>query len=729
MNLYFIAPLHLCESGYNVSIVSYGEEWPINVLITGPLQSFLDPAVTYSFSNINIQSRLPSTSFGSVSSHYGNGDTFKSVIQLSDIIYEAYSNSKKIVPKQLSPTLIKLSCGIHNFELSYPHPINFKTPLKLSRSRRTITIKATRECYRYENETASVCLVNPNNALTFPQLQLNDLDLKFLIGMQFIDSEQILLLTNPLLCPPLPLLKDCINIMMKEKKDYFAFSDPSDSIFAMVVILKRVFDYQLKAPAIDLVYCVTTSKIIAQKWGRFSSCVETYKITHDAIQLMDKTFQYFSRRTICSSDHEAEGLLDVQRKVDSSFKRAVIYPLYGDADDTVRNQHKIWSPESYCCSFCGMLSVDLKKCNYCQIMQFCDECQEQHLMEHNTIFCERNKFDSKSEISPPSPNSSHPSSPPQTCGYCHKSSAHLKKCSRCYSMAYCSIECQVKHWEEHKALCCEQPIENTSKCSYCNTVSSQLKRCTVCLSVQYCNRECQQKHWKEHKALCCKQPKVTVENTSKCSYCNTVSGQLKRCTMCFSAQYCNRECQQKHWKEHKASCCKQPIVTVENTSKCSYCNTVSGQLKRCTMCFSAQYCNRECQQKHWKEHKASCCKQPKVTVENTSKCSYCNTVSSQLKRCTMCFSAQYCNRECQQKHWKEHKLHCKEHEGGLAKKPSDFEFKQDDDEIHDQKCSFCSRAAKDLKKCTRCLKVHYCDKTCQQKHWPNHKIMCQSKPS
>ena len=590
LNLYFIAPLHLCESGYYVSIVRYEERRPVDILTTGPLQSFLDSAITYSFSNIKTQNRLPSTSLGSVSSHYGNGDTFESVIQLSDIAYEAYSNSKKIFPEQLSPTLIKLSCGNHNFELSYPHPINFKTlKLAISRSRRTITIKATRACHRYEDEMAPVCLVNPDNALTFPHLQLHDLVLKSLMGMQFIDSERTLL-NNPPLCPPLPDLKNCMNMFMQEKKKYFTFSDSSESLFAMVMIVKRAFDYQLKAPAIDLVYCVTTAKTTTQKWAKFSSCAGAYTINHDTIQLMDKTFQYFSRRTIYSS--EAKGLMAVQNKVDSSFKRAIVYPLYGDADNSIRNQRKSWSQiksdplnkekvemiENYCCSFCGMLSMDLKRCDYCQSKQFCDKCQPQHLIEHTTLRKRNTKTgsDSKSDIFPSSPSSDHPSiaSPLQSCGYCHKLSAHLKKCLRCHSMVYCSKECQQKHWKEHKTLCCKQPIaENTSKCSYCNAVSDQLKRCTICLSVQYCNRECQQKHWKEHK------------------------------------------------------------------------------------------------------------------------------------------------------------LHCKEHEGGLAKKLSDFEFKQDNDEIHDQKCSFCSRAAKDLKKCTRCLKVQYCNKTGQQKHWPDHKILCQSKSS
>ena len=113
-----MAPLHFCESGYYASIVRYEERQPLSILTTGPLQSFLDLAITYSFPAFNTQNRLTNTSLGSVSNHYGNGDTFESVIQLSDVGYEAYSNFKKILPEQLSPTLIRLSCGVQNFELS-----------------------------------------------------------------------------------------------------------------------------------------------------------------------------------------------------------------------------------------------------------------------------------------------------------------------------------------------------------------------------------------------------------------------------------------------------------------------------------------------------------------------------------------------------------------------------------------------------------------------------------
>ena len=41
---------------------------------------------------------------------------------------------------------------------------------------------------------------------------------------------------------------------------------------------------------------------------------------------------------------------------------------------------------------------------------------------------------------------------------------------------------------------------------------------------------------------------------NKCSLCGTCSENLKKCSRCHSAQYCNRECQKKHWSAHKTVC-------------------------------------------------------------------------------------------------------------------------------------------------------------------------------
>lgn len=43
-----------------------------------------------------------------------------------------------------------------------------------------------------------------------------------------------------------------------------------------------------------------------------------------------------------------------------------------------------------------------------------------------------------------------------------------------------------------------------------------------------------------------------------CAYCGNKQEpkKLKRCTQCYLEFYCNRECQAKHWKTHKARCGK-----------------------------------------------------------------------------------------------------------------------------------------------------------------------------
>ena len=47
-----------------------------------------------------------------------------------------------------------------------------------------------------------------------------------------------------------------------------------------------------------------------------------------------------------------------------------------------------------------------------------------------------------------------------------------------------------------------KPSADQNKCSFCGNYSGVLKKCSRCHSVQYCNRECQKKHWSSHKAVC-----------------------------------------------------------------------------------------------------------------------------------------------------------------------------------------------------------------------------------
>ena len=39
------------------------------------------------------------------------------------------------------------------------------------------------------------------------------------------------------------------------------------------------------------------------------------------------------------------------------------------------------------------------------------------------------------------------------CAACEKTLSNLKRCSRCRTVYYCSVECQRAHWAHHKLVC------------------------------------------------------------------------------------------------------------------------------------------------------------------------------------------------------------------------------------------------------------------------------------
>ena len=48
--------------------------------------------------------------------------------------------------------------------------------------------------------------------------------------------------------------------------------------------------------------------------------------------------------------------------------------------------------------------------------------------------------------------------------------------------------------------------------------------------------------------------KVVCSEEDKCSYCKCYKEYLRKCSRCHLVQYCNRDCQEKHWQVHKPDC-------------------------------------------------------------------------------------------------------------------------------------------------------------------------------
>ncbi|GFH59464.1 hypothetical protein CTEN210_15940 [Chaetoceros tenuissimus] len=94
--------------------------------------------------------------------------------------------------------------------------------------------------------------------------------------------------------------------------------------------------------------------------------------------------------------------------------------------------------------------------------------------------------------------------------------------------------------------------------------------------------------------------------------------------------FCNRDCQVKHWKTHKAFCGKSAIIVDlssssnvrerefrqgmrkfnESSFRCEHClkncEELGYKLRVCSKCDLSRYCSRECQVAHWQSHKETC---------------------------------------------------------------------------------------------------------------------------
>ncbi|XP_022092712.1 uncharacterized protein LOC110980389 [Acanthaster planci] len=89
---------------------------------------------------------------------------------------------------------------------------------------------------------------------------------------------------------------------------------------------------------------------------------------------------------------------------------------------------------------------------------------------------------------------------PGHCWRCEKSlPEHAVRCDRCPKAVYCSDPCKKHDCVRHGAVECQ--VFGPKSCSYCKK-TGDLKQCSGCNNAWYCNATCQRKNWAAHKADC-----------------------------------------------------------------------------------------------------------------------------------------------------------------------------------------------------------------------------------
>jgi 2-polyprenyl-3-methyl-5-hydroxy-6-metoxy-1,4-benzoquinol methylase len=606
LKLKFFVPLHFVEENYSITLALSCRREERNIIITclptTSLKNMQLDFICYDFSQTAPLSSPYNglSDLGEMISHMANGEQIWTEIKLSDSTLEALTHHKLKVDR-LSANEIKLSCGTISFNLSLNYPVNYnKITIKLSRSQGTLKLVCPRQAYNFAEERP-MFITTPDHELSLPPQHVKEGIMLSHSGNQKNKEERHISDScnrDHALMTPLMNVKESFMILFQHTGErYFRLTNPQLVNRGFVVINRRLFDYEHRAPVIDLAFCFLNSSnvtALAAGWHAITgyTMMENIIVDDAEFEVLRDTLIYFAKRTNGSckavlKPNKYQVLC--QHRIDRYFMRAVIYFLYCDPDH--QGLHIVGQMKDQMTKFpVGVFQTDEK-----------------------------------------------PTGDPaidEECVYCGNYFPSANKCTGCRKVQYCSKDCQTKHWPAHCSSChgisedkdnlattttCNIQSTMKSECSFCNEVSQSLKKCKQCGKAQYCNKQCQTKHWPEHKSNCKKFAKAEAPPESSaaihpakslaatCSFCKRNTHALKKCQQCGAAQYCNRECQTLHWPCHKLTCQTKLKSPPSETSGplCTYCGVSSVELRACSKCGKVQCCKKECQAKHWKSHQFS----------------------------------------------------------------------------------------------------------------------------
>ena len=542
LKLKFFAPLFFIRQKFSVTIAFtwMTEEGNVinTILPTSSIEGVQVEFVQHTFSKTASESHYQSdySSFGKLITNIYDQDTAQSEISLSDSALNALSHSN-LSTKKISSREIQLSCGTFYFNMKFKYPINYDgVKIKLSRTQKNVKIISSRQAQCFEEEISTYD-AHPDHQLSLPP---KDSDYQVLVchsALQFTPEEEKAIGTassrNSM--TPLANVKETLMYFFQRKDEFHFHLTPYDgkSILGQVLVNKRVFDYERNAPAVDLAIFFPRDhqypESVRKAWFSMIEHIESKMVTKIFVddseyEELRKVIFYLAKRT--NGDLKSAGINSkychlVQHGVEKYFIRIVFYFLYCDPDLKVCSTREYSGKRSFPnekCKYCGKFSDNgtkymNDKIDYCK-----GDCQMRLKQSKTTNLSKDPGTKTSSGFSVDSFCTPMPASSQQRkCSFCNNSGM-LKKCLRCGEAHYCDRDCQTKHWPIHKAECKRlaralqkepsaaapeiSPLQPSTQCACCGISSVDLKLCTGCGKVKYCGRQCQTKHWNDHKSTC-----------------------------------------------------------------------------------------------------------------------------------------------------------------------------------------------------------------------------------
>jgi len=448
LKVHFYAPKSFAAESYEFILCSYAAEpAELRVIKHGKLEDNAIPEIPYSFGMTKPPTAPdPPSSLGVVTSHTGDGNQFESVLSLSDDAMSAYlhsTQSPKISSKMisLSEIMVSLTMSEYSHRIHYPYPIKYdKLSIKISRQKKTVRVVALREAYRFEDESP-LCLVNPDNRAVLPAMHFREGVVGNYSGMQYTKLDRSIKTRyndEPSLMPDILNLKESLHILFAcQDETWFEIVSLTQQVIGLFIVSNRIFDIQRKSPAVDLAFCFledSDSHIVVKQWMQVRP-LHLRRITVDVREydLLKRVLAYFGKRTVSSGIQEAAGhhfQLLTKHNVAQYYTRAVIYPLYPAGDIQAQTVNEL------------LMSTSVQP------------SQPDSTASLQAALLAAAKVGGLS--------ASMKYSAPEICSFCGKQGPKkLRKCTGCGKAQYCGIECQKKHWKDHKKDCRKQQNRNT----------------------------------------------------------------------------------------------------------------------------------------------------------------------------------------------------------------------------------------------------------------------------
>jgi hypothetical protein len=432
IELCFYAPVRLSQEGYKATLIcasmgdrgsSYYTEssnYIFNMprVCTVELNSWLTASSIFYFS----QPVLPSSkdfklaSFGAVTSHASDGDASEVKVSLLERVFRI-SASNKLQTKKISYNEIQVLFGKVSCFLKYPYPVDYdKTNIRFSKSEKILIIRCPRLPQQFQNEKP-LFIVDPDRLLAhYPSAEV----LRSMSGQQFILADRVIQSS----CaddfsdaPPLIGLKNTLMFFCQQKDvHYYQFLLPKDGVHGMVLVNKRMYDYENRVPVVDLAFCFLEEsfvRFVAPIWVRMTSKQSHNLKTSDSeYKLLKEVFFYFAGRTnVTCNKFDAKSRLRLLTKhgIQKYFTRAIVSFLLYDPDiyrefvlgiaegtkDLKGQCAKDSVATTATCDNCGARSEAVKFCAACRMTKYCSrECQKNHWRVHKH-HCTRKPGDEK----------------------------------------------------------------------------------------------------------------------------------------------------------------------------------------------------------------------------------------------------------------------------------------------------------------------------------------------